>query len=331
MRLEEAGDRLDQRAREEHPRLRRIDADVREHGLELGDDELGRQLVDRRDADGALGGRARRSRTCRSRPPRRTPSGRPGCPRRRRCRSRNRQCPWNAHKLPPFAGMTRIRFDGCDLSPDLGHPGSCEYQPVPTASQTTCPTVCRRDVCAGASACRRWPERRSASVKRHAPGLRELEQLTGEGPQELGARAVEAYRREVIMTQTNEVYAQLRAEGSDFFDELRQWEVTLMDGLEAEDFSGVGPDDIGLTSPADAFAETQRKALSAQTRNARDLPRPSRGGMASGDEPGRGARARRDETGPRDLQRQTQSRAVAAHGRRAIDARASGRCRSGFP
>ncbi len=77
-------------------------------------------------------------------------------------------------------------------------------------------------------------------------GLRELEQLTGEGPQELVARAVEAYRREVIMTQTNEVYAQLRAEGSDFFDELREWDVTLMDGLEEEDFMGVGPDDTGL-------------------------------------------------------------------------------------
>ena len=68
-------------------------------------------------------------------------------------------------------------------------------------------------------------------------GLRELEQLTGDGPQELVARAVEAYRREVIMAQTNAVYAQLRAEGSDFFDELREWEVTLMDGLEEEDFS----------------------------------------------------------------------------------------------
>ena len=72
-------------------------------------------------------------------------------------------------------------------------------------------------------------------------GLRELEQLTGEGPQELVARAVEAYRREVIMAQTNAMYAQLRAEGSDFFDELREWEVTLMDGLEEEDFTGVGP------------------------------------------------------------------------------------------
>jgi hypothetical protein len=77
-------------------------------------------------------------------------------------------------------------------------------------------------------------------------GLRELEQLTGAGPQELVARAVEAYRREVIMTQTNEAYAQLRAEGSDFFDELREWEVMLMDGLDEEDFTGVGPDDIGL-------------------------------------------------------------------------------------
>ncbi len=86
-------------------------------------------------------------------------------------------------------------------------------------------------------------------------GLRELEQLTGDGPQELVARAVEAYRREVIMAQTNEVYAQLRAEGSDFFDELREWEVTLMDGLEEEDFTGVGPDDIGFGGDSEPGAE----------------------------------------------------------------------------
>ena len=47
MTLEVPGNRLDQSAREEHPRLRGVDADVVEHGLELREDEFRRQLVDR--------------------------------------------------------------------------------------------------------------------------------------------------------------------------------------------------------------------------------------------------------------------------------------------
>ena len=46
---------IDRRA-EEHPGLRRVDADVVEHRLELGADELGRHLVDRRHAAGVLRG-----------------------------------------------------------------------------------------------------------------------------------------------------------------------------------------------------------------------------------------------------------------------------------
>ena len=46
--LEVVRDRLDQPPREEHPGLRGVDADVREHRVELRDDELRRQLVDRR-------------------------------------------------------------------------------------------------------------------------------------------------------------------------------------------------------------------------------------------------------------------------------------------
>ena len=34
----------------------------------------------------------------------------------------DRETPRNGHSTP-FAGMNRIRFDGCDLSPDAGHPG----------------------------------------------------------------------------------------------------------------------------------------------------------------------------------------------------------------
>ena len=52
--LEEVRDRLDRRTREEHARLRRVDADVGEHGLELLADETRRQLVHRRDGDSVL-------------------------------------------------------------------------------------------------------------------------------------------------------------------------------------------------------------------------------------------------------------------------------------
>ena len=54
MRLEVVRDRLDQRAREEHPGLRRVDADVVEDRVELRAHELRRQLVDRGDADRVL-------------------------------------------------------------------------------------------------------------------------------------------------------------------------------------------------------------------------------------------------------------------------------------
>jgi hypothetical protein len=49
MLLEKVRDCVDQRPREEHPRLRGIDADVVEDHLELLPDELRRQLMDGRD------------------------------------------------------------------------------------------------------------------------------------------------------------------------------------------------------------------------------------------------------------------------------------------
>ena len=55
-RLEELADRLDDRGAEEHAGLRCIDADVVEHGFELGSYELGRHLVNRRHATGVLRG-----------------------------------------------------------------------------------------------------------------------------------------------------------------------------------------------------------------------------------------------------------------------------------
>ncbi len=54
--LEELRHRLDDRAREEHPGLRRVDADVVEDGLQLRADEVRRQLVHRCHRDRVLGG-----------------------------------------------------------------------------------------------------------------------------------------------------------------------------------------------------------------------------------------------------------------------------------
>ena len=85
--LQIAGDRFDQRAREEHPGLRGVDSDVAEDGIELRDDEGRWQLVDRADLDGALRGERDDRPRCRGRPPPRTPSDRPGCRRRRPSRT----------------------------------------------------------------------------------------------------------------------------------------------------------------------------------------------------------------------------------------------------
>ena len=63
-------------------------------------------------------------------------------------------------------------------------------------------------------------------------GLRELEGMTGLGPQELVARAVEAYRRHTIMSQTNEGYARGRVD-----KHALEWEAADLGGLEAEDWS----------------------------------------------------------------------------------------------
>ena len=54
MRGEIVGDRLDQPAREEHPGLRRVDADVAEDRVELRAHELRAELLDRGHADRVL-------------------------------------------------------------------------------------------------------------------------------------------------------------------------------------------------------------------------------------------------------------------------------------
>jgi len=62
--------------------------------------------------------------------------------------------------------------------------------------------------------------------------LRELEHQTGEGPQELLGRAVDQFRRSIVLAETNIAYTRLRASGDD--DELREWDATLADGLDDE-------------------------------------------------------------------------------------------------
>lgn len=60
--------------------------------------------------------------------------------------------------------------------------------------------------------------------------LRELEHRTGERPQDLLERAVDQFRRSLILAETNIAYGRLRAEGTDD-GELELWETTLADGL----------------------------------------------------------------------------------------------------
>lgn len=63
--------------------------------------------------------------------------------------------------------------------------------------------------------------------------LRELEHQTGEGTQDLLARAVDQFRRSLILAETNVAYARLNAEAdNDFTAELAEWEDTLADGLD---------------------------------------------------------------------------------------------------
>ena len=53
---EEVRDGLDGRGREQHARLRRVDSDVAEDGLELSEDDVGRHLVDGRHTGRVLRG-----------------------------------------------------------------------------------------------------------------------------------------------------------------------------------------------------------------------------------------------------------------------------------
>jgi hypothetical protein len=65
--------------------------------------------------------------------------------------------------------------------------------------------------------------------------LRELERQTGERTPELLARAVDQFRRSLILAETNVAYGALRASGADRADleeERAEWDETLVDGLD---------------------------------------------------------------------------------------------------
>lgn len=65
--------------------------------------------------------------------------------------------------------------------------------------------------------------------------LRELAVQTGQPHQELLARALEIYRRHLVLEETNSAYAALRADEGAWADERQEreaWEATLADGLE---------------------------------------------------------------------------------------------------
>jgi hypothetical protein len=60
--------------------------------------------------------------------------------------------------------------------------------------------------------------------------LRELERRTGEGTQDLLARAIDQFRRSVILAETNSAYDRL-SESAELTAELADWDATLTDGL----------------------------------------------------------------------------------------------------
>lgn len=67
--------------------------------------------------------------------------------------------------------------------------------------------------------------------------VRQLSRQTGEAAPEIVAKAIEAYRRRLILQLANEAYARLRADPevwAEEDEERRLWEGTLADGLEGD-------------------------------------------------------------------------------------------------
>ena len=63
--------------------------------------------------------------------------------------------------------------------------------------------------------------------------LRELEGLTGAGPTELLARAVDSFRRSLILADTDVAYASFRGDAAASAEETA-WDETLTDGLDLD-------------------------------------------------------------------------------------------------
>ncbi|MCL4863685.1 MAG: hypothetical protein KJZ93_30045 [Caldilineaceae bacterium] len=66
--------------------------------------------------------------------------------------------------------------------------------------------------------------------------LQVLSRTTGAPMQQVIDRALELYRRQLLLLDTNRAYARLRqdqAAWDGFVDELAQWDETLTDGIEA--------------------------------------------------------------------------------------------------
>jgi len=71
-------------------------------------------------------------------------------------------------------------------------------------------------------------------TKETREALRELSEQAGESMQEVLARAVEAYRRQRMLEETNAAYAALRSNPEAWREEQEErqaWEATLGDGL----------------------------------------------------------------------------------------------------
>ncbi len=68
--------------------------------------------------------------------------------------------------------------------------------------------------------------------------LQRLATESGETMQSVLAKAIEAYKRQLLLQRTNEAYAALRAQPGEWAKELeerREWESTLVDDLEGNE------------------------------------------------------------------------------------------------
>ena len=73
--------------------------------------------------------------------------------------------------------------------------------------------------------------------------LRALAAETGEQLQDVVARAVESYRRQRLLAETNTAYAALKADPAAWSDELAErelWDTTLADTAEETSRAGTG-------------------------------------------------------------------------------------------